>query len=108
MGQDEREILLHKIAEANSKLRSTELELKAAKKKLADYEEMAQKAEQASRMKSLQRHSGFVACRGWRDFHQAEYDRPQRFVPQSSEYLQVPLFRTSPNGLERAQHEDHP
>ena len=53
MGQDEREILLHKIAEANSKLRSTELELKAAKKKLADYEEMAQKAEQASRMKSL-------------------------------------------------------
>lgn len=53
MGQDEREILLRKIAEANSKLRSTELELKAAKKKLADYEEMAQKAEQASRMKSL-------------------------------------------------------
>lgn len=53
MNQDEREILLRKIAEANSKLRSTELELQAAKKKLADYEEMAQKAEQASRMKSL-------------------------------------------------------
>ena len=53
MNQDEREILLQKIAEANSKLRATELELQAAKDKLAQYEEMAQKAEKASRMKSL-------------------------------------------------------
>lgn len=53
MNQDERELLLQKIAEANSKLRATEEELLAAKKKLAHYEEMAQKAEKASRMKSL-------------------------------------------------------
>ncbi len=53
MNQDEREVLLQKIAEANSKLRATEEELLAAKKKLAHYEEMAQKAEKASRMKSL-------------------------------------------------------
>ena len=53
MNQDEREILLQKIAEANSKLRATELELQAANEKLAQYEEKAQKAEQASRMKSL-------------------------------------------------------
>lgn len=53
MNKDEREVLLQKIAEANSKLRATEEELLAAKKKLAHYEEMAQKAEKASRMKSL-------------------------------------------------------
>lgn len=53
MNQDEREVLLQKIAEANSKLRATEEELLAAKKKLAHYEEMAQNAEKASRMKSL-------------------------------------------------------
>ena len=53
MNQDEREILLAKIAEANTKLHATELELDAAKKKLSEYEEKAQKAEQASRMKSL-------------------------------------------------------
>lgn len=53
MDQDEREILLAKIAEANTKLHAIELELDAAKKKLSEYEEKAQKAEQASRMKSL-------------------------------------------------------
>lgn len=53
MNKDEREVLLQKIAETNSKLRATEEELLAAKKKLAHYEEMAQKAEKASRMKSL-------------------------------------------------------
>ena len=53
MNQDERDILLQKIAEANSKLRSTQMELEAAQKKLAEYEDKAQKAEQASRMKSL-------------------------------------------------------
>ena len=53
MNQDERDILLQKIAEANSKLRSTRMELEAAQKKLAEYEDKAQKAEQASRMKSL-------------------------------------------------------
>ena len=53
MNQDEREILLQKIAEANAKLHSTELELASARKKLDEYEEKAQKAEQASRMKSL-------------------------------------------------------
>lgn len=53
MDSKERELLLTKIAESNSKLHSIELELSAAKKKLAEYEELAQKAEQASRMKSL-------------------------------------------------------
>jgi len=53
MDKDEREILLQKIAEANAKLHATELELSAAKVKLSEYEEMAQKAEKASRMKSL-------------------------------------------------------
>ena len=53
MNQDEREILLGKIAEANARLHATELELDAAKKKLSEYEEKAKKAEQASRMKSL-------------------------------------------------------
>lgn len=53
MDKDEREILLQKIAEANAKLHATELELSAAKAKLSEYEEMAQKAEKASRMKSL-------------------------------------------------------
>ena len=53
MNQDEREELLQKLAEANSKLHSTELQLEAANKKLNEYEEKAKKAEQASRMKSL-------------------------------------------------------
>lgn len=53
MEQDEREILLQKIAEANAKLHMTELQLDAAHKKLDEYEEKAKKAEQASRMKSL-------------------------------------------------------
>ena len=53
MDKNEREILLQKVAEANSKLHATELELDAARKKLNEYEEKAKKAEQASRMKSL-------------------------------------------------------
>ena len=53
MNQDEREILLQKIAEINAKYQSTKLELDTAMKKLNDYEELAQKAEKASRMKSL-------------------------------------------------------
>ena len=53
MNQDERESLLQKLAEANSKLHSTQLQLDAANKKLNEYEEKAKKAEQASRMKSL-------------------------------------------------------
>lgn len=53
MIQDERETLLQKLAEANSKLHSIELQLDAANKKLNEYEEKAKKAEQASSMKSL-------------------------------------------------------
>ena len=53
MIQDEREILLQKIAEANAKLHATELELDSARKRLEEYEEKAQKAEKASKMKSL-------------------------------------------------------
>ena len=39
MNQDEREILLQKIAEANAKRQAVELELNDARKKLAEYEE---------------------------------------------------------------------
>lgn len=53
MNQDEREILLQKIAEVNGKLHQTELALNTAKQKLNEYEEKALKAEKASRMKSL-------------------------------------------------------
>lgn len=53
MNQDEREILLQKLAEANAKLHAVEFELDATRKKLAEYEEKIEKAEKASRMKSL-------------------------------------------------------
>ena len=53
MNQDEREVLLKKIAEANAKMHAVEIELDEARKKLAEYETMAQKAENASKMKSL-------------------------------------------------------
>lgn len=53
MNQDEREILLQKLAEANVKLHAVEFELDATRKKLAEYEEKIEKAEKASRMKSL-------------------------------------------------------
>ena len=53
MNQDEREVLLQKIAEANAKRQAAEKELATARKKLDEYEAMAQKAENASRMKSL-------------------------------------------------------
>lgn len=53
MNQDEREILLQKIAEANAKVDAANKQLLAAKGKLAEYEEKTQKAEEASKMKSL-------------------------------------------------------
>ncbi len=53
MNQEEREVLLHKVAEANTKMRTIEIELEEARKKLAEYETLAQKAEKASKMKSL-------------------------------------------------------
>ncbi len=53
MDKDERELLMQKLAENSTKLHHTELELSAAKKKLAEYEEKAQSAEKASQMKSL-------------------------------------------------------
>ena len=53
MNQNEREMLLQKMAEANARLQATQRELDAAKKKLHEYEEKAKKAEQASRMKTL-------------------------------------------------------
>ena len=53
MNQDEREMFLQKIAEANAKLQTTQHEFDAATKRLDESEEKAQKAEQASRMKSL-------------------------------------------------------
>ena len=53
MNQDEREILLQKLAEANAKLHAVEYELDATRKKLAVYEDKIEKAEKASRMKSL-------------------------------------------------------
>ena len=53
MNLDEREGLLQKIADANAKKHAVEVELEEARKKLAEYETMAQKAENASKMKSL-------------------------------------------------------
>ena len=53
MNSNEREILVQKIAEANAKRQAVELELSVAKKKLSEYEEKTDKAEKASRMKSL-------------------------------------------------------
>ena len=53
MNQDEREILIQKIAEANAKRQAAEQQLSAANAKLDQYENKAQKAENASRMKSL-------------------------------------------------------
>jgi CheY-like chemotaxis protein/nitrogen-specific signal transduction histidine kinase len=53
MNLDEREVLLQKLADANAKKRAVEMELEEARKKLAEYETMAQKAENASKMKSL-------------------------------------------------------
>ena len=53
MDQKERELLLQKIADAYAKLQAANLELNIARKKLNEYEEMAQKAEKASQMKSL-------------------------------------------------------
>lgn len=53
MTQNEREILLQKMAEANARLQAIQRELDTAKTKLNEYEEKAKKAEQASRMKSL-------------------------------------------------------
>jgi CheY-like chemotaxis protein/nitrogen-specific signal transduction histidine kinase len=53
MKQDEREVLIQKIANANAKLLATENQLSAANTKLSKFEELAKKAENASRMKSL-------------------------------------------------------
>ncbi len=53
MNQDEREILLRKITEANRKLEEVNNALEQANKKLKEHEEMTQKAEKASHMKSL-------------------------------------------------------
>jgi CheY-like chemotaxis protein/nitrogen-specific signal transduction histidine kinase len=53
MEQNERELLLRKFAEANRKLMQVNEQLATANQKLKEYEAKAQKAEQASRMKSL-------------------------------------------------------
>ena len=53
MNKDERELLLQKIAEANAKVDAANEQLFVAKKSLSEYEEKAQKAEKASKMKSL-------------------------------------------------------
>ena len=53
MSEDEKEILLQKLAEVNRKLRQTNEKLEAADRKLKEYEEKAAKAENASKMKSL-------------------------------------------------------
>ena len=53
MTQDEVDALLQEIADTNAKKHAVEVELEEAHKKLAEYEAMAQKAENASKMKSL-------------------------------------------------------
>ena len=53
MDKVEKEVLLQKFADANRKLLLANEQLAIANKKLKDYEEKAQKAENASKMKSL-------------------------------------------------------
>ena len=53
MNRDEREVLMQKFAEANRKLMMANNKLEAVNQKLKEYEEKAEKAENASRMKSL-------------------------------------------------------
>ena len=53
MNQEEHELLFQKIAEANQRCQAVEKELAAARQKISEYEELAAKAEKASRMKSL-------------------------------------------------------
>jgi CheY-like chemotaxis protein/nitrogen-specific signal transduction histidine kinase len=53
MGMDEKESLIQKLAEANRRLAMTQEQLAVATRKLKEYEEKAQKAEKASKMKSL-------------------------------------------------------
>lgn len=53
MEKDEKEILLQKFADANRKLMLANEQLQIANKKLKEYEDKAEKAEKASRMKSL-------------------------------------------------------
>ena len=53
MNQDERELLIQKIAEANQKVLKANTERDEAFKKLAEYEKITHEAENASRMKSL-------------------------------------------------------
>ena len=53
MNQDERELLIQKIAEANQKVLKANTERDEAFKKLAEYEKITHEAENARRMKSL-------------------------------------------------------
>ena len=53
MGQDEKDILLQKLADASRKIRLFSEQLEIANRKLKEYEEKALKAEKASQMKSL-------------------------------------------------------
>ena len=53
MQQDEKELLLQKLAEASLKLQAANRQLDEARAKLKEYEKNAQEAEKASRMKSL-------------------------------------------------------
>ena len=53
MSQDEKEILLQKFADVSHRLNMANAQLEEANKKLDEYEEKAQSAEKASKMKSL-------------------------------------------------------
>ena len=53
MGQDEKDILLQKLADATRKLNLLTEQLEIANRKLKEYEEKALTAEKASQMKSL-------------------------------------------------------
>ena len=53
MEQQEKDILLQKLAEASQKLQVAYKHIDEAEAKLKEYEEKAQQAEKASRMKSL-------------------------------------------------------
>ena len=53
MGENEKDILLQKLADATRKLKLVSEQLEIANRKLKEYEEKALKAEKASQMKSL-------------------------------------------------------
>ena len=99
MEKNEKEILLQKYADVNRRLILANEQLAIANQKLKEYEEKAQKAEKASKMKSLflanMSHEirtplnaieGF-SCRVWRDCNEEKHYRLERSLFKHQESL---------------------